>query len=168
MKSRIILAIGLSSILSMNVNADNKFYIQYKNNVSTEQIEKDEQCLIGLSSDNSKTVYRLADIQKITINQPTADDNKGYDAILFAKGETITLSDEAKDTKVFTYPNPVSEKLYVSGVASGEELMIYGVDGKVIKTSKTSENVTEINVSNLSNGQYLLRCGKSVVKFIKK
>ena len=55
--------------------------------------------------------------------------------------------------QAIVYPNPVSETLYIQGIESAEVQVFNALGQKV----KTIENANEINVSDLTEGIYLLR-----------
>ena len=54
---------------------------------------------------------------------------------------------------VMVFPNPVSDRLYVQGLETSE-VQVFNTLGQLVKTFK---NETEINVSNWSEGVYVLR-----------
>lgn len=69
--------------------------------------------------------------------------------------------------KVFIYPNPVQDVLFLSEICNIE---IFDLTGKILLKS---ENVSEINISNLSTGVYFAKISSnknevSSFKFIKK
>jgi hypothetical protein len=59
--------------------------------------------------------------------------------------------------EIQTYPNPVSDMLHISGGAQDGEYVIYDLNGKVKKTLKSTESTSEIDVSFLKSGAYLLK-----------
>ena len=76
----------------------------------------------------------------------------GYDAI----GET--------KHQVMVYPNPVLETLYIQGLEP-VEVQVFNVLGQKMKTF---ENVNEINVSNWTEGMYLLRIATADGKIFER
>lgn len=86
----------------------------------------------------------LANIKKITFSVSTATENVQTNAIL-------------------VYPNPTQDMLMIQGIES-QTLRVYDMQGRLLK----AENGTQINVSNLAEGTYLLQIGTQVVRFIKK
>ncbi len=74
-------------------------------------------------------------------------------------------------SNISVYPNPIGNKLYLSytGNASNLKTEFYNVIGKLVKSSVST---TQINVSDLSPGVYLIKvkteAGTSVQKLIKK
>jgi myo-inositol-hexaphosphate 3-phosphohydrolase len=82
----------------------------------------------------------------------------------------ITFSDLTSDAEnvpsenaIIVYPNPTQDVLIIQGVQA-QVLRVYDMQGKLVIT----ERGTQVHVSDLSNGIYLLQIGTQVVRFIKK
>jgi hypothetical protein len=91
---------------------------------------------------------------------------------IYAGTTTITdIEDEVKMSDVEIYPNPVSDVLYVSS-DDVSFVEIYNLGG--VKVVATSEVMTGISLSGLSNGVYMVKClntsGEviSIQKVVKK
>ncbi|MEO8239386.1 MAG: carbohydrate binding domain-containing protein [Flavobacterium sp.] len=86
-------------------------------------------------------------------------------------GANITLANEkfeSNNNKVVFYPNPVQSNLNISSDAVIKSLIISDSTGKTIRTIKNSENIESVDVSNLSQGLYILSTDtKQQFKFIK-
>jgi hypothetical protein len=86
--------------------------------------------------------------------------------------EVIPLVSSPKPKKIKLYPNPAGKTLNIEGEA--EEIKYLKItntlgqdmDGKVI-TNKISDQKTEINVSELKSGIYMLRTWQSSYIFSK-
>lgn len=84
---------------------------------------------------------------------------------------TVTVNSPAglKNTtgaEVSVFPNPVQGDLNISGIAQGEEISIYNVQGKQVLHQVY--NGKSISTFNLPSGFYLLRCnGYNPVKLLK-
>ena len=88
----------------------------------------------------------------------------------FRNSPSLSSSDNSLHNLVL-YPNPVSDKLYISSDNTvAESTSIYSLTGKKILEAVNETN--SINVSALSKGMYFLELtsseGKTVKKFIKK
>ena len=81
--------------------------------------------------------------------------------ITFLEGGSSVESVQANS--IVVYPNPTQDVLMIQGNES-QALRVYDLQGRLLKT----ENGTEISVSNLADGTYLLQIGTQVVRFIKK
>ncbi|MDD3320054.1 MAG: alpha-amylase family glycosyl hydrolase [Paludibacter sp.] len=72
------------------------------------------------------------------------------------------------DNDCFVYPTTTNSSIYISSPNTVESVMIYSLQGAVIKQTNFT---TEIDVTNLSNGMYILQVetskGKSIHKIIK-
>ena len=128
---------------------------------------------VAVSADGSETTYALLDIKRIEIN---ATDSKAsmtilnkdgiysseYQKILFA--ESATDIEELGISSIFVFPNPVSNTLYIQGVDDDASLEVYNLTGKSVIKDKG----TELDVTSLNQGTYILRINNQYVKFIKK
>jgi hypothetical protein len=130
------------------------------------------QC-VAVSADGNKTSYVLADIQRIeikatyskasmTILDKNGNYSAGYQKILFA--ESNTGIEELGISSFFVFPNPVSNILYIQGVDENAALEVFNLTGK----SVIKEKGTELDVTSLNQGTYILRINNQYVKFIKK
>ena len=128
---------------------------------------------VAVSADGYKTSYVLADIQRIEINATDTEAsmtilNKDgvysseYQKILFA--ESNTGIEELGISSFFVFPNPVSNTLYIQGVNENAALEVYNLTGKSVIKDKG----TELDVTSLNQGTYILRINNQYVKFIKK
>jgi hypothetical protein len=81
--------------------------------------------------------------------------------ITFADAETAVENIES-NKQIVIYPNPTQDILIISGIEA-QELHVFDLQGRMLKT----ENATQVNVSTLPNGTYLLQVGTQVVRFIK-
>lgn len=133
---------------------------------------KVEKC-VAVSADGYKSTYALVDVQRIEINATDTDAsitilNKNgiysaeYKKIIFV--ESATEIEELEISSVFVFPNPVSNTLYVQGVEDDAILEVYNLTGKSI----LKERGTEIDVTSLNQGTYILRINTQHIKFIKK
>ena len=130
------------------------------------------QC-VAVSADGYKTTYALLDIKRIEINATNSKAsmtilNKDgvysseYQKILFA--ESATDIEELGISSIFVFPNPVSNTLYIQGIDDDASLEVYNLTGKSVIKDKG----TELDVTSLNQGTYILRINNQYVKFIKK
>ena len=89
----------------------------------------------------------LANIKKITFVMP---------------GNTTTTENVAEST-ILVYPNPTQDILMIQGIEA-QSLRVYDLQGRLLK----AENGTQVQVSDLTEGTYLLQIGVQVVRFIKR
>ncbi|WP_282013617.1 alpha-amylase family glycosyl hydrolase [Marinifilum flexuosum] len=80
--------------------------------------------------------------------------NKAYsnytDVIAFTTGIDDILEKELK-----LYPNPVKDILYLSNLKGVDQIKIYSLSGRMVRTIGTPNRSEEINLSNLASGMYL-------------
>ncbi len=132
--------------------------------------------LVTLSADGSESVYELATVGKITFDSQMVVEDKqgqilqeGVTCVLFAEREIDTALPqvESQPAQLFVFPNPVVEQLTVTGTDAQMPLRLFDINGRLVNVFETSDGQTQINVSNLNKGNYLLQIGNQVVKFIK-
>lgn len=81
--------------------------------------------------------------------------------IIFVESQTAAL--ESVDTEMLlVYPNPTQATLFIKGI-DAQVIRVYDLNGRLL----LSEYGTQVNVSELSLGTYLLQIGTQVVRFIK-
>ena len=75
------------------------------------------------------------------------------------------VPDYAAET-IMLYPNPANTLLHVSGV-KGESVRVYDLSGRILMQVEAGGDETlQLDVSGLSGGMYLLRCGQRVASFV--
>ncbi len=138
--------------------------LSFANDVST---------MVAVSADGNNASYALVNIQRIEVNTTETsasmtvllkDGNvEGtYQKLLLAKD--ITSIDEIGKVAVYVFPNPVSNILNIQGVDEKASLSVYSLSGQCVLQDKG----TEIDVTSLNQGTYILRINNQYVKFIKK
>ncbi|KQT17576.1 hypothetical protein ASG31_09250 [Chryseobacterium sp. Leaf404] len=93
--------------------------------------------------------------------------NPTYSDIWVVKVAPEVLSTDEKEYEKFNiYPNPATEKLFISDLFSDEKYEIYSVTGQMVKTGKTSQS--SVDVHDLAKGIYFVEIKNIKQKFIKK
>ena len=129
--------------------------------------------IVAVSADGDNTTYALAEVNRInviadansasmTIVDNDGNQYAGYVKILFAEKETSI--EELGFTQVYVFPNPVVNTLTIQGVDENTPLEVYNLTGASVLQDKG----TELDVTSLSQGTYILRINNQYVKFIKK
>ena len=77
--------------------------------------------------------------------------------------EELTAVDNVEKGTILIYPNPTQDMLYIQGIEA-QTLRVYDLYGHALQTT----HGTEVSVSNLPVGTYLLQIGTQVVRFIKQ
>ncbi len=81
--------------------------------------------------------------------------------IIFVESQAAAL--ESVETEMLlVYPNPTQATLFIKGI-DAQVIRVYDLNGRLL----LSEYGTQVNVSELSLGTYLLQIGTQVVRFIK-
>ena len=93
-----------------------------------------------------------------------------YENQILAKGSVIkdnTLAvNEHSKNKVNVYPTPAKSFIKISGLQKSTDYEIFSIDGKFIKKGISNPD-SEINISTLVKGTYVLKFNNQSVKIIK-
>ena len=134
-----------------------------------------ESQLITLSADGTETIYVLSEVQKIvlenntmTVNLKSGSDAADITCVRFFLSDQSGIENPKLGLSVFVFPNPVQTNLTVSGTDKNVKINLYDLSGKLLQSISAQDNSTDISVSSLSSGLYLLQVGKQVIKFIKQ
>ena len=112
-----------------------------------------------------KWIYVGEDLQlldkqgNVLATEPLANIKK----ITFALSGTQTATENVQTNAILVYPNPTHDVLIITGINT-QTLRVYDLQGRLLQT----EIGTQINVSNLAVGTYLLQIGTQIVRFIKQ
>ena len=133
-----------------------------------------EMQLVTVSADGSETMYALADVQKIvfednamTVNMKDGLEATGITCISFLLLD-VGIKNPPFASSVFVFPNPVTTKLTVAGADKSAKINLFDLSGKLLQSVLAQDNSTDINVSSLPQGIYLLQVGEQIIKFIKQ
>ena len=74
--------------------------------------------------------------------------------------------EEIDNQHLAIYPNPARDILRVNNIADNQEVTIYSINGAVMKRLIVSGD-TDINISDLHSGMYVISAGNMFSKFIK-
>ena len=74
-----------------------------------------------------------------------------------------TAVDNVEKGSIIVYPNPTQDVLYIQGIEA-QTLRVYNMQGSMLQTTEG----TQVSVSHLPTGTYLLQIGTQVVRFIKQ
>jgi hypothetical protein len=96
--------------------------------------------------------------ESLNIGSKGSDSDKSE--VLEIAGHLIA-SEEGEEVKTIIYPNPTRGLLKIEVInlpfASTTEMRLFDLEGKVLKTLKNFDSVSEMDIGNLRNGLYILR-----------
>ncbi|MBR6438937.1 MAG: T9SS type A sorting domain-containing protein [Bacteroidales bacterium] len=73
---------------------------------------------------------------------------------------------EVENQQLSIYPNPAKDVLRINNLSDNQEVSIYSINGAIIKKVVVSGD-SEINISDLRSGMYIVSAGNMFSKFIK-
>jgi len=83
--------------------------------------------------------------------------------IVFANESINTALEKVDQGTIVVYPNPSQDILYIQGIEA-QTLRIFNMQGNMLQTTVG----TQVSVSDLPVGTYLLQIGTQVIRFIKQ
>jgi hypothetical protein len=106
------------------------------------------------------TDLQLLDKQgNVLATEPLANVRK----IVFANESINTALEKVEQGTIVVYPNPSQDILYIQGIEE-QTLRIFNMQGNMLQTTVG----TQVSVSDLPVGTYLLQIGTQVIRFIKQ
>lgn len=103
------------------------------------------------------------DVTNVTFN---------YEKQIITKGSTVTKDNnlavnDINQKNIIVYPNPAKSFIKISGLQKSTDYKIFSIDGKFIKKGISNPD-SEINISTLVKGTYVLKFNNQSVKLIKE
>jgi arylsulfatase A-like enzyme len=78
--------------------------------------------------------------------------------------QTSTVIPNLKSFRVF--PNPASNEISMEGIQPNSIVSVFDMTGKMLIRKTTNDNISEISLSELANGTYLVKANSHVEKLI--
>ena len=73
--------------------------------------------------------------------------------------------DENGESALNVYPSPAHDRIRIEGPDDQGAVLFYDSLGKLVLTAKASQ---DIDISGLTSGIYMIRCGEKTVRFVKE
>ena len=151
MKQKIVL-LAIAILCGMNVLATNLVIERY---VGAEMVQ--DIAVIGKWVFVDTNLQLLDREGNILATEPLDNVRK----IVFSNEPTAV--DNVEKGSIIVYPNPTQDVLYIQGI-DAQILRIFNMQGNMLQTTEG----TQVSVSHLPTGTYLLQIGTQVVRFIKQ
>jgi len=104
-------------------------------------------------------------VVKVTANDLSGLSDTTTVTITGQVGE-LSATENLDITGVSVYPNPVVKVLNITGVATGTKVEIFNIAGILVKSVSLTDGT--INVSDLSNGLYIVKFNGKAIRVVKK
>ena len=153
MRRFLITALMVLGLASYSFAQDVTFYI----------VKTDGTTTSHAMSTNSKIYY--SDTQLFLDNNGTT---VSYNLSELRKAffTTFDNTNDIDNQQLAIYPNPAKDVLRIENIADNQEVTIYSINGAALKRVVVSGD-SEINISELRPGMYILSAGNMFSKFIK-
>nr|NQU92694.1 T9SS type A sorting domain-containing protein [Bacteroidota bacterium] len=96
-------------------------------------------------------------LDKIRVSASTQTDPDTWLVVVPSDYKGEVGMDEIAETGIRIYPNPATNVLNIDCEDAGAEIMIYDLQGKVVKEISCNISHQTIDISYLDNGMYILR-----------
>jgi len=129
------------------------------------------------SADGTEMIFPLSDVQNIVFRDSAMMVNLKNTETLYWLNTKVTcirfnyptgIKTLPTEPSVSVFPNPVQTNLTVSGVNKDIKINLFDLKGTLLQSIPAQDNSTNIDVSSLPAGLYLLQIREQVVKFIKQ
>ncbi|MFC2102287.1 T9SS type A sorting domain-containing protein [Bacteroidota bacterium] len=111
----------------------------------------------GPASQNPKVRFLQEDAYSVelTVTNITGSDTKSD---FLNVGTSVSISDEFPESNpdVLLYPNPATDVIYIQSDRKMKSVRITSMSGQLMKTSEVNASSYQLNVTDLSNGLYLM------------
>ena len=152
MKQKIVL-LAIAILCGMNVLATNLVIERYAGAEMVQDI-----ALIGKWVFVDTNLQLLDKEGNILATEPLDNVRK----IVFSNESITTALENVENGSIIVYPNPTQDVLYIQGIEA-QTLRVFNMQGSMLQTTVD----TQVSVSDLPVGTYLLQIGTQVVRFIK-
>jgi len=125
----------------------------------------------GINTVTLKLLNSNSSNNQVIFNSKEAAAN-GPQLVVIDAGGSITRRAEAGENNtlqnIFIYPNPVKDELIIHNNSETALMKIYDLSGKLIKQHFLTGSTTQVDVTNLKNGMYLLKIDNEKGTVVKK
>lgn len=137
---------------------------------SSDSVNFTELTELDNNPDNGQLIGEWVDEQplplayyRLTVTFETGDVE--YSNLIFIENEISTTTQDIEEDFIQVYPNPVSDILFINTNQTFDSgIQIYNAQGQLVFQN---QQTTEINMSSLEDGVYILKMGKTVQRVVK-
>jgi beta-glucanase (GH16 family) len=153
------------------ITADGRYH-NYQNNYTGRWISSSP--VVGQKVDSTRIMKLITYVNSGAFGIANKTDSLWIESIRFMKSPLTSVDQaETSETDIHIFPNPVTDHLTISSNYLIEEIILFDIHGKQVKRVAINSRASDINVSDLAAGVYLLRTinGDGVVatqRFVKK
>jgi hypothetical protein len=153
------------------ITADGRYH-NYQNNYTGRWISSSP--VVGQKVDSTRIMKLITYVNSGAFGIANKTDSLWIESIRFMKSPLTSVDQaETSETDIHIFPNPVTDHLTISSNYLIEEIILFDIHGKQVKRVAINSRASDINVSDLAAGVYLLRTinGAGVVatqRFVKK
>lgn len=144
--------------------------------LATGQLFAQEMQFATRSFDGAITDYQaLANLQKIVfednamaVKLQSGTKVTSVRSVIFSSEGTNALETQKQGSTITVFPNLAKTTITVSGMNENTMIKLFDVNGLLLQRAMATGTSTELDVSSLKQGLYLIQAGNQTVKFIKQ
>jgi len=127
-----------------------------------------------ISADGTVMISSLTNVQNIVFEDNTMTVNMKEAYLSYTEvtcirfNQSMGIKTLPVESSVSVFPNPVQTNLTVTGVDKDKKINLLNLNGTLLQSIPAQDSSTNIDVSSLPQGLYLLQIGEQVIKFIKQ
>lgn len=155
---------------SVTADSTNTYTVQ---NNELDPIFLDDNCSIKNITNNINSLNTLSGVifpvgkTKITWTATDGSDNQTIKSFYLTVNLPLT-NDDINNLQINVFPNPTSDKFYITGIEKGTIITITDISGKTLKRITSSKNVEIIDIEDYANGMYLISTFNNNTTTVKK
>jgi hypothetical protein len=84
------------------------------------------------------------------------------------ESSTLSIENVQNLTNPIIFPNPTYDKITITNLCIGDEIVFFDIQGTILKKEKAVESNLEMNLNSLRKGAYFIRVSNKVFKVVKE
>lgn len=106
---------------------------------------------------------------RISDEDPTINITEAaFDYFRVTESSTLSVNQLNTTNYPIVYPNPTSENITISNLKENDEILLFDLQGKLLKHEKATQSTLVLNLKSFQNGAYLIRVNDKVFKVVKE
>jgi hypothetical protein len=91
-----------------------------------------------------------------------------FDHFRVTESSTLSIENVQNLTNPIIFPNPTYDKITITNLCIGDEIVFFDIQGTILKKEKAVESNLEMNLNSLRKGAYFIRVSNKVFKVVKE
>lgn len=125
--------------------------------------------------DSDVWFYKMTGCTHTVLFKPTSDINEIMEVWLFLRRHTLAnagVKEQTNASNIQVFPNPANDRITITGIPNNSYektiLFVYNSQGQLILNKAITEEISDIDLSSLAKGIYMIKITNSNITTIKK